>query len=65
LGLELWVCPKCEKGLIKVWVTPKYSITRRGFTGRRYEEHHKSSVIILDDKCNICGATKKEIEKYW
>jgi len=57
-------CPNCGKGIIKIWITPSYSIRRRGFTGRSYNEFHRSKVEILSEFCPKCKISKKELKRW-
>jgi hypothetical protein len=64
MSLEELLCPKCNKGKIRVWVYPRYIMVKRGFTGRSYLDFHKSKTEILTEQCPECKTHKKELRKW-
>ena len=66
---EYWPCPFCDKGIIEVLVRPSvYTIKKSwsaaaGSKSKRVKS--REEVIIITEKCPVCGKSAKEIKKEW
>jgi len=65
---EYWTCPFCGEGQIEVLIRPAvYSMKRSAVRGGRKVTFHRvrEEIVILSEKCPVCGKSAKEIEKKW
>jgi hypothetical protein len=66
LERDYWPCPFCENGIIEVLIRPASYKIHKVITGKggrgNIRRNVKEEVVILSEKCNICGKTREEIE---
>ena len=68
LQKEYWTCPFCGEGQIEVLIRPTtYSVKRSAVRGGRKTSFHKvkEEVVILTEKCPVCGKSAEAIRKKW
>jgi len=67
LEKDYWYCPFCEKGTIEVLIRPSSYRFHRVITGKggrgTIKRSVKEEIVILSERCNVCGKTREEIEK--
>jgi len=68
LERQYWPCPFCEEGQIEVVIRPRTVCAKRtALRGGKKISFHKvrEEIVILSEKCNVCGKTAEQIEKKW
>ena len=61
-------CPFCKKGIIEFLYKPSvYSAKRTSCRAGKSTTLRKTSeeIVIITQKCPVCGKTAEEIEKKW
>jgi hypothetical protein len=69
LQREGWVCPFCEKGIIEVLVKPSFYSIKKSWSAaagsKSKRVRHREEIVILTEKCPVCGKSAKEIKQEW
>ena len=69
LQRDYWPCPFCDKGIIEVLIRPSTWSAKRSKGGKAGIKttwsRTKEEVVVLTQKCPVCGKSREEIEKKW